>query len=123
LNYKYKQAIVVRADLGMSKGKIAVQVAHAAVIAVVSILESSNMEWKNWFKEWYSRGQAKIVLRVNSKEELLGLYMKARARRLPVSIVEDAGLTELPPGTVTAIAIGPAPVEKVDEITGKLKLL
>ena len=121
--YKYKQAIVIRTDLGMSRGKIAVQAAHAAVTAVVSILESNNAEWKRWFREWYSKGQAKIVLRVESKEKLLELYIKAQAKGLPVSIVEDAGLTELPPGTITAIAIGPAPLEKIDEITGTLKLL
>jgi PTH2 family peptidyl-tRNA hydrolase len=117
--YFMKQVIVVRTDLEMSKGKLAVQVAHASVIAA---FEAYN-NYYEWFKEWWESGQKKIVLRVPSEKELLELYEKAQRRRLPISLVVDAGLTELPAGTITALAIGPAPDDKIDEITGHLKTL
>jgi len=117
--YFMKQVIIVRVDLEMSKGKLAVQVAHASVNAA---FEAYN-NYYEWFREWWNSGQKKIVLRVPSEKELLELYEKARRQRLPVSLVVDAGLTELPAGTTTALAIGPAPDDKIDEITGHLKTL
>jgi PTH2 family peptidyl-tRNA hydrolase len=114
-----KQVIVVRTDLGMSRGKLAVQVAHASLIAAFEAYSS----YYEWFREWWNTGQKKAVLKVHSEKELLELYEKAKQSNLPTSLVVDAGLTELPPGTITAIAIGPAPDEKIDKITGHLKTL
>lgn len=114
-----KQVIVVRADLGMSKGKLAVQVAHASVIAALEAMKKK----REWFEEWLYTSQKKVVVKVNGERELLEIYEKAVERGLPASIVRDAGLTELPPGTLTAVGIGPAPDEEVDKITGGLKLL
>jgi PTH2 family peptidyl-tRNA hydrolase len=114
-----KQVIVVRMDLKMSKGKIAVQVAHASLMAAFEAYHN----FREWFIEWWREGQKKVVLKVDSEKELLELYNKALEKRLPVALVADAGLTELPPGTTTALAIGPAPDHRVDEITGHLKLL
>ena len=42
---------------------------------------------------------------------------------VPWSEVTDAGHTQIAPGTTTCISIGPAPEEKIDKITGDLKLL
>lgn len=116
---EYKQVIIVRADLKMSKGKLAAQVAHAAVIAAFKAYR----DYREWFEEWWRSGQKKIVLKASSEKELLDIASIACSRNLPVSIVRDAGLTELPPGTLTAVAIGPAPSDIIDEITGRLKLL
>ncbi len=116
---EYKQVIVVRTDLGMGKGKLAVQVAHASLIAAFKVYREN----REWFTKWWVSGQKKIVLKVSSEKELLEIADKAMREGLPVAIVRDAGLTQLPPGTLTAIAIGPAPSDSIDKITGGLKLL
>lgn len=116
---KYKQAILVRADLKMGKGKAAAQVAHAAVIGS----EIVRKRWAKWWRAWLKEGQGKVVLKVKDHAELMWFKSKADELGLPVAVVEDKGLTQIPPGTVTCIAIGPAPCEKVDELTGRLPLL
>jgi PTH2 family peptidyl-tRNA hydrolase len=118
----YKQALVIRRDLKMGPGKAAVQAAHASVEALFLILDSSNRHWKLWLSEWRFSGQKKVALRVNSFNELTSVYNECKSRGLPCSIIRDAGLTQLPPGTATAVAVGPGPEEIVDEITGELKL-
>lgn len=117
--FRYKQAILVRADLKMSRGKIAAQAAHAAVSAA----EECRRLRPEWLEAWLSEGQKKVVLRVESEEELRRFYEEALRMGLPASLVEDAGLTEVPPGTLTAAGVGPAPSDLLDKLTGKLKLL
>lgn len=117
--FKYKQVIVLRADLGMSRGKIAAQAGHAAVSAD----EEARKRYSSWWKAWLKEGQCKIAVKVESEQELLELERQAKELGLPCALIYDRGLTELPPNTLTCLAIGPAPSEKVDEITGKLTLL
>ncbi len=117
--FYFKQSIVVRDDIKMSKGKIAAQAAHAAVTAA----ELARKTHPEWYKKWLEEGQKKVVLKVSSEKELLELYEKAKKRNLPTAIIRDMGLTEIPPGTITAIAIGPAPEKLVDDVTGHLLLL
>ena len=117
--FQYKQVIVTRTDLKMSKGKMAVQVAHAAVSAA----EKSRKQHSVWWRAWIAEGQRKIVVRTESKQKLLELEKKAKDSNLPTALIVDKGLTELPPDTITCLGIGPAPSPKLEAITGKLSLL
>ena len=114
-----KQAVVVRTDLKMGKGKLAAQVAHASLTSA----EEAMKKRPAWFESWKDGGQAKIVLRAGSEDELRDLYQVARAAGLPASLIQDRGLTQLEPGTITCLGVGPAPDPDVDLVTGKLKLL
>lgn len=118
----FKQSIVLRKDLKMGHGKAAAQASHASCDAVFEIMESNRRDWKDWLDAWKKQGQMKVVLKVNTREEIEEVYRQALELGLPCSIISDAGRTQLPPGTITAVAIGPAPEEIVDRITGKLKL-
>ena|SRR5438445_13767566 len=114
-----KQVIVARTDLGMGKGKLAAQVAHASLGAA----EEAMKKRKEWYDEWKSHGQAKVVVKVSGSSELEELLKQGRALHLPIMLVQDAGLTQLEPGTATCLGIGPAPEDLIDRVTGKLKLL
>lgn len=117
--FRYKQVMVVRNDLKMSPGKLAVQVAHASV----SSGEETRKNHPKWFTGWKNEQQKKVVVRAETEEKLKELRKKADKIGLPNSIIKDAGLTELSPGTPTVLGIGPAPNDKVDKVTGDLKLL
>jgi len=117
--FKYKQVIAVRTDLGMSKGKMAVQVAHGSVSAAERARVTKQEEWRAWMRE----GQKKVAVKVISEEEVLELRRQAITHSLPHAIIRDAGMTELPPGTLTVIGIGPAKTQAVDAVTKHLKLL
>ena len=117
--FKYKQVIVVRADLKMSEGKLAVQVAHGAIAAA----ERSKKEKEDWFDAWLLEGQKKVVVKVPGDEELRRLQERATRFSIPNELIQDAGLTELPPGTTTVLALGPAPNDVIDKVTRGLPLL
>jgi PTH2 family peptidyl-tRNA hydrolase len=117
--FLYKQVIILRTDLKMSKGKMAAQAGHAAVSAA----EYARKNRGEWWNPWMREGQCKIIVKVASEKELLELERKARNEGLPAALIVDRGLTELPPETTTCLGIGPAPAEKVDVVTGNLPLL
>jgi len=111
-----KQVIIVRNDLKMGKGKIAAQVAHAS-------LESAEKVGKRILNEWKSQGHKKVVLKIDSLEELKKIKKKCDKLKIKNALIKDAGRTQLKPGTVTCLGIGPDYSSKIDKITGKLKLL
>jgi peptidyl-tRNA hydrolase, PTH2 family len=130
-----KMIIVMRKDLNMRKGKMIAQGCHAGLkiffdriktikpegISPSSLLEISvTPEMLEWVQGLYG----KICVSVNSEAELLEIDQKAKEAGLPVTLIEDAGLTEfkgIP--TKTCLAIGPDDSEKIDKITGHLPLL
>lgn len=116
---EFKQCIVVREDLKLSAGKLAVQVAHAAVMAV----EKAEKNDKSVVSDWKSEGQKKVVLKAAGVLDLFRIKEDAKRAGIPSAIVVDAGLTEIPSGTVTALGLGPAPNKLMDKVTGKLKLV
>ncbi|MGC9345514.1 MAG: peptidyl-tRNA hydrolase Pth2, partial [Candidatus Bathyarchaeales archaeon] len=99
--FHYKQVIVFRSDLKMSRGKIAAQAGHAAVSAA----EDARKHYKEWWKAWIKEGQCKIAVRVKSEKELLELEKQAKELVLPCALIIDRGLTEVPPETVTCLGI------------------
>ncbi len=117
--FEYKQVVAVRTDLEMGRGKIAVQVAHAAV----SAFENVRKKHREWADAWLMEGQCKITVKVKSEKDLVTLEETALDMGISAVIIRDRGLTQLPPDTATCIGIGPGPAELVDRITRDLKLL
>lgn len=115
---KFKQVIVVRKDLKISCGKLAVQVAHASLESA----EVARRKFPDIFKKWRDEGGKKVVVYVGSEQELISVYNKASDLGLPTVLIRDAGLTELEPGTPTAVGIGPYEDKEIDKITGELRL-
>lgn len=114
-----KQVIVIRSDLNMGKGKIAAQAAHASVVATLEAMKHN----KNWYDRWMREGMKKIAVKVRSEEELEIVFQKGSKEKMPRSLINDAGHTQLEPGTATAVALGPAPATIIDPITKDLKLM
>ena len=74
-------------------------------------------------ESWIRDGQKKVVLKVATLNDLFLIKEMARREGLSTALITDAGLTQIAPGTITVLGIGPAPVEKLDKVVGKLKLL
>jgi len=107
---------VVNAALGLPPGKLAAQVAHAAVGALLRAGREAQIAW-------FEAGMPKIVVQCGSDEELQALASKAEAASLPALLVRDAGRTVVAAGTATCLGIGPAAPADIDRITGALSLV
>ncbi len=116
---EFKQVILIRKDLSMGTGKKCVQSCHASV----SASDLVRVQNKNAWKIWKNTGQKKVVIKLKDMEELIEITRKLESKNILFFIVKDAGLTQLPPGTTTAVGIGPVESAKIDKITGNLKLL
>ncbi|MFB6193409.1 MAG: peptidyl-tRNA hydrolase Pth2 [Candidatus Nanohaloarchaea archaeon] len=112
---QYKQAIVLKQDTGMSRGKAIAQACHASLKAYKRAGEETREEWE-------SQGGKKVALETGDKD-IRNRFQRAKDQGIPAYLVEDAGLTELEPGTITALGVGPASESKIDSITGDLKLI
>lgn len=123
-----KQVIVMRKDLGMRKGKMIAQGAHASlkVLLDAGALEGGRFELAPWpsLERWLSGRFTKVCVSVSSEAALDAVVASARAAGVPCALIVDAGHTEfrgVP--TKTCCAIGPAWADEVDAITGELPLL
>ncbi|GFT89463.1 peptidyl-tRNA hydrolase 2, mitochondrial [Nephila pilipes] len=114
-----KLVLVVQNGLKMGKGKIAAQCAHASVMAY----QHCSLRSPKTLKMWLNTGQRKVVVKVDSEQDLMDLTTKARQAGLIVSLVCDAGRTQIPSGSRTVLGVGPGQDKLIDKITGHLKLL
>ncbi len=114
--FRWKQCLILRQDLKMSCGKTCAQAAHAAVMAYEHADTTAR-------RRWTEEGQKKVVLKVQGERALYEIREIAARAGVPCALVQDAGLTEIPPGTVTALGLGPAENDIIDRITGGLPLL
>ena len=119
VEFEFKQVLVFRSDLKLGKGKIAVQAGHASVTAA----QETRKRHRDWWEKWLFEGQRKIAVKVKDETQLLEIEKQAKKLDLPSALIVDKGLTQVPPGTITCLGIGPIPAEKVDILTGRLPLL
>ncbi|XP_051539691.1 peptidyl-tRNA hydrolase 2, mitochondrial-like [Myxocyprinus asiaticus] len=115
---EFKMILVVRTDLKMGKGKVAAQCSHAAVSAYKQV-QRRNPEL---LKQWEYCGQPKVVVKAPDEDCLLELLTHAKVVGLPVSLIQDAGRTQIAPGSQTVLGVGPGPADLIDKVTGHLKL-
>jgi PTH2 family peptidyl-tRNA hydrolase len=113
---EYKQVILVRSDLKLPPGKLAAQVAHASVEAV---LRSD----KEHIQVWHNQGMKKVVLKVATLKGMKKYMQMAKDAGLVTALITDAGKTVVEPGTQTCCAIGPDNSDDIDAITSDLKMV
>lgn len=111
--------LVVRSDLGLKKGKIASQCAHAAIMCY---MKSASIN-KSKLNGWLGQGQPKIVVKVDDLQEMEKIAKFARDKNVVAEIVRDAGRTQVSSGTATVLGLGPDSSEVIDSLVGHLKLL
>ncbi len=117
--FDYKMVIVIRTDLNMSMGKMVAQACHAAVECNEQAKRTHTKQWRRWRDE----GAKKVALEVESLEELRVLIAEADKLDIVNVMIQDAGHTEVPPGTITCIGVGPDQPQRIDKVTGRLPLL
>ncbi|CAL5226907.1 g9782 [Coccomyxa viridis] len=112
-----KAVLVVNSTLKMSSGKIAAQCAHAAV----GLYKNMYINGVPWLASWEEDGEKTVVLK-SEGPDLQTLETKAESLLLPTFLVEDAGRTEIAPGSLTVLGIA-GPNAMVNEVTGSLRTL
>jgi PTH2 family peptidyl-tRNA hydrolase len=117
--FRYKMCIVLRADLEMSIGKLISQACHAAVEVNEQAKKQDHKAWRAWKEE----GARKVALQAHSLEEFETIMDMAEELNIVNVLIRDAGLTEIPPGSVTALGLGPDLSKKMDKVTGSFPLL
>lgn len=113
-----KMVIVARKDVKLSAGKLAAQVGHAAVDCALK----AKRHQPDVFDRWHAEGQKKVVLKAENERDLFRLKLEAERAGLTTALIADAGHTELPPGTITVLGVGPGREVDVDRVTGSLPL-
>ena len=125
---EHKLVFVVDASLHMRTGKIAAQCAHASLGSYMTLNEKAannaapTVSIKS-LPKWLNDGQTKVVVSVPSAESLVDIRRAAKRYGLHTHTVHDAGRTQVAAGSATVLAVGPAPAQLVNAVTGQLKLL
>ncbi|KAJ7102150.1 PTH2-domain-containing protein [Mycena belliarum] len=114
-----KLVLIVRTDLKMTPGKISAQCGHATISCYKTLVKRN----PQLVKHWERTGQAKIALKATSEKQLVELEAMAKGLNLCARSVRDSGLTQVEPGARTVLAVGPGPVQLINRVTGKLRLL
>ncbi|CAN1236551.1 Peptidyl-tRNA hydrolase 2, mitochondrial [Linum grandiflorum] len=89
----FKMVLVVRNDLKMGKGKIAAQCSHATLGLYKKLLNRAPKA----LNRWEMCAQPKVVVKIDSEEDMLILQEKAKSLKLPTHITIDAGRTQIAP--------------------------
>jgi len=135
-----KQIIVVRKDLKMNQGKLAAQVAHASMAPLLQRMRGGtpyeqiepspndyrlflDLEMKTPMKDWLESDFTKIVLCVNSEEELISLNQKINKAGFMSCLIKDSGKTVFNEPTLTCLGVEPLYAKDIDPLTRHLKLL
>jgi peptidyl-tRNA hydrolase len=111
-----KQVLVVNRQLNLPAGKLAAQVAHAAVGALLAAPHDAQTAW-------IANGMPKIVVYADDAAALARLETAAHERQIPACLIHDAGRTVIPAGTITCLGLGPAPADALDPLTRVLPLV
>lgn len=128
---RFKMVLLVRTDLGMNKGKQMAQCAHASLMAYQKVLRAHRKNPNNprvklqrqWLKRWNNGHCAKIALKLDSEAAGRAVEKAALELGVPTVHVIDAGRTQIEAGSLTVIAVGPAPIQTIDRLTGTFKLM
>lgn len=127
--YAVKQLIIIRKELGMSKGKLAAQASHASLGAVLKMAQregknySLDCEHNQALDAWLNGSFAKVALAVQSEEELEKCYQLAQEHGFPCAYIIDNGTTVFNGvKTPTCLGVGPVESDKLDAVFGELKL-
>ena len=110
---------VARKDLKLSAGKLAAQVGHATAECIMS----AERKEPRMLDRYMRQGQRKVVCQVSDEKSLREVFAVAKGAGLVTSLIKDAGHTEIPPGTLTVVGIGPGSRDEIDAITGSLSLM
>lgn len=122
-----KQVIVMRKDLNMRKGKMVAQGAHASIAWLTHLVQAGGNAAEDMTDAqfaWVHGAFTKVCVGVDSEAELLAVVDAANAAEVPCTLVRDAGFTEFHGvETNTCCSVGPDWNERVDAVTGSLRLL
>ena len=100
------ECVMYIAAIRLPPGKLAAQVAHAAVACFRAAQTAGERQriLSTWWEGDGSSCQAKVVLKLEDAAALLAF---AEAKGIPCAAIRDAGRTVVEAGTLTAVAIGP----------------
>ena len=78
---------------------------------------------KKLVEKWKDQGGKKVVLKIDDDKELFKYMSLLENEGIKVALIKDAGHTVVEPGTITCLGAGPDLEEKIDRVTGKLKMV